>query len=733
MKETQPLVLEIMKQGDLLSMSLFEQKELASTIRHYHQSRVSFAEINRLCQENIFLLNKICIEKSREPDIIPRLKKASQLLWDHLFVRPVKEKLKNTSSRNLILSIDEELINIPWEFIYDGTDFLCLKFGLGRLVRASSQSEAPQYRELNTSLKMLILANPTNDLKSAYLEGKFIRNHFDHKRSQVKINFKSTQIETLYVKKNLHDYDIVHFAGHCEHDKDDPRQSGWVLSDGKFSAQDIQVLGEAFSLPHLVFANACHSAEFEIDPLATDYQHKTYNLAAAFLFSGVRHYIGCAWKVEDQVSLNFAKEFYASLINGECIGECVRRSRLKLIEEYGIASYFWTSHLLYGDPNFSFFLGKNKPLARKSFPKPLIFKKSYLKPCFTVAVFLIALFSFWLLPTKNPRAYMDFLQARRLFSQGKNTQVVFLSSTIIQKDPMFLEIYPLLADTYQRLGDRKSAVKCYFDYIMQAQKKHDHKSLAFAYIGLAWVYQLSGEYTKAFNFYQQALNLSSENNDKLNQAVALRKLAVWYIDKEQYDKALELLTKSSEINRERQHIYEHRYNLACDNFDLGLVFSDKGDLTAAGEFYRKSKVLFEKLKLKNELSDFYFNQGEIYLFEKQYQKALEYYQRGLSIDKEKNDLPSIACDYDMIGELYFELGDLEKAEQSYQLGVKIAKEINAEPELASLYYNLGLLFRQKKHYSQARQYLRQAQELYRKMGLTEYEKIRQEFVELAQD
>ena len=131
---------------------------------------------------------------------------------------------------------------------------------------------------------MLILANPTADLKSAYLEGVNIKNQFDRKRAEISIDFKSTRIDTVYVKKNLRDYDIVHLAGHCEYDTDDPKNSGWVLSDGKFTTTDILALGESLHLPSLIFSNACHSAEAATGPMATDYQEKNYSLASAFLF-----------------------------------------------------------------------------------------------------------------------------------------------------------------------------------------------------------------------------------------------------------------------------------------------------------------------------------------------------------------------------------------------------------------------------------------------------------------
>ncbi len=93
-------------------MSLFEQKELVSTLRHYSQCPVSFTEINRLCQEVVFLLNKANTKEAVKQDLIKGLTKAGQLLRDHLLTKSVKDRLKNTHILDLILSVDEELIHI---------------------------------------------------------------------------------------------------------------------------------------------------------------------------------------------------------------------------------------------------------------------------------------------------------------------------------------------------------------------------------------------------------------------------------------------------------------------------------------------------------------------------------------------------------------------------------------------------------------------------------------------
>jgi len=727
MSENNALVLEVLRQDEALAMSIFEQKEVTSTLRHYGQLSVSFREINALCQEVVSILNKATKLGILEADLINSLKKTGQLLWDHLLTRQVKEKIKTASILDLILSLDEELIHIPWELLYTGESFLSLKFNLGRVIRTKAQTSPPQYRSFSRTPKMLILANPTNDLKSAYLEGAYIKNQFDKKRKEINIDFKSTYIDTLYLKKNLRDYDIVHFAGHCEYDSDNPKDSGWVLSDRRFTAQDIYALGETLSLPTLVFSNACHSAKIALDLIDAGYQKKTYSLASAFLFSGVRHYIGAIRKIEDSAGLSFAKEFYTQLISGKSVGECMRLSRLRLIKEYGITSIPWVSYILYGDPNFVLFRAKVKPARPKFKIKLSTHKKQIAWLTLILSIISICIYLYILLPTINPNTYFLFLKSQRLFRDGNNQEVISLLNRIIEKEPLFLAAYPQLADTYQRLGDKNNALKYYFDYAIYSEKRNDKKNLASSYIGIGWVYHLSGEYQKAFDFYHQAITLAQEFKDKLNTAIALRKLAVWYMDKEDYDKALELLMKSSEINRERQYIYEHRYNLACDYFDIGLVFSDKDDLAAAKEFYNKSRQLFEKMKLKNELSDYYFNLGEICLFEKQYQKVLDCYMKGLKIDEAQGNISSLASDYNMMGELYVAMDNLAEAERFFNQAVSVSQKIDAHLELADAYYSLGLLYKKKNQKNKAREYLRQAQEIYRLIDSPEYQKIKQEF------
>lgn len=733
MEESNVLVLEVLRQGENLAMSIFEENELAQTIRHYSQLSISEEQINRLCQETAAVLNKATKAGSFDPDAVAALRKAGQVLWDQLLSRPVKERLKGTAIRNLVLSLDERLINIPWELLYDGEAFLCLKFNLGRLVKTQQQLSLPRYRSLGGTPRMLILANPTEDLKSAYEEGVYIKNNFDRRRNQVSIDFKSTSIDTLYVKKNIRDYDIVHFAGHCEYQPDDPREAGWVLKDGRFSAPDIVSLGESAPLPSLIFSNACYSASACEGLKAQDYREKNYSLACAFLFSGVRHYIGTIWKIEDPHSLAFAREFYNQLLKGLSIGECLRLARLKLIKDYGNSILSWASYLLYGNPDFALFRGREKPKQALAKKKRLFSgKKLIYLSLAAVGVWLCGYLYFWL-PTLNPSNYFLFLKSRDLFRQGKNNETILISSRIIRESPQFLSAYPLLADSYHKTGRRDEALKYYFEYARCSEREKDRRHLADAYLGIGWIYQLKGDYPRALDFYKKASAICEENDYMLGKATGLRRMAEWHNDNKEYSLALELLTRSAEINRSRQQIYEHRYNLACDYFDMGVVFSNKEDFATARGFYQKSCLLFKRMRLYNELSDCYFNIGETYAYEKEYQAAMDLYLRGLRLDREQNNKFNLASDYSMIGELYLEMDNFPEAEKSFLEAVRLSEEIKAQPELACAYYDLGVLYGKKGRKNKAKEYLRQAQEIYALIDQREYNRIKQELIGLSAD
>ncbi|MFC1657882.1 CHAT domain-containing protein [Candidatus Omnitrophota bacterium] len=724
-------ILEITCQNKQLSMSLYE-KEQVSTLKTISTLSVDFARIGRINNEIIAIINKANQRRLPDDNSIVELQKNTRLLYELLLTRQVKNRLSSLGSINLLLSLDERLITLPWELLFDGKDFLCLKFDLGRSIRTQAFPLQPQRPIITGKPKMLILVNPTGDLRSAYREGLYIKEHLS-RNDNISVDFKSQEIDSAYLCKNLHIYDIVHFAGHCEYDTRNPEESGWVLSDGIICARDFLALGESTGLPSIVFVNACESARTASNLINTDMQNNIYGLGQAFLFVGARHYIGSYWNIEDGASQEFAEEFYNQIASGCSVGQAIRLARLRLFKRKGISTIAWAGYVLYGDPAFVMLSSVSKSALAKMRFEPRIPKITKRRAAILGLVLAAIAFSFALvkiLPAFNPQASFLYSQAEELYAQGKNSKVISLLSRIISGDSQYLPAWKLRGDMYFRLGRFSDALADYFDYARISEKSGQYKHLASAYIKIGWIYHMCGDYQKSQEFYQKAFNLSRKHEDKLNEADAMARLAVWHIDKGDNEAAFSLLMKSSEINRQRSSDIEHRFNLACDYFNIGFLYTERDDYAAAKEFYRKSEDIFQGLGEIPELSDYYFNMGEIALFEKRYDSALEFYQKGLALDEQLGHKFNLSSDYWMLGEFYWETGKLNRAESYFKQGILACQEINNYPVLAGIYYDLGLMYKEIGQSQKAKNFLSLALKLYKNIDTPDYQEVQKEYLAL---
>ena len=346
------LVLEVTREENKLKVSAYEKGVAAEhSLRHYEESAVSFSEIESLCSQITALLSNA--NKTGELTTGPseELRKTSQLLFDEIFPSEIKSRLRGSQCQFLIFSIDEQLVQIPWELLHDGTAFLSLRFACGRIVRTRQKFVPPKLRSSSMTGEMLIIADPTGDLDSAYQEAVCIRNSLEKNVKNIKVHLKTTNIDGQFLKKNIRDYDVVHFAGHADYNPNNPSDSGWILKDQKITARDIANLGESPRFPVIVFSNACQSGATNEWCLKEKYSEEIYGLANAFLLAGAKHYIGTFWKIIDEPSAYFSQQFYEAIFKNIAIGEAVRLARLKLVEKYGPKTVVWASYMLYGDPS----------------------------------------------------------------------------------------------------------------------------------------------------------------------------------------------------------------------------------------------------------------------------------------------------------------------------------------------------------------------------------------------
>jgi len=368
------LHLEVTREEDRIKISAHEQTPgETSTVRHYEEIPVPMDTISTRCREIVETLNKANRQGRVTSDILVKLRGIGQVFSDDLFPHSVKEAIRGTNAGHLVINMDDQLVQVPWELLYDGRRFLCQRFSMGRLVRTrQSLPGGGKARVLARPLKMLILADPRGDLKGAYDEGTQIRDYIDKERELINAALRSGSISPDYIREKIRNFDVVHFAGHSDYDPQDLGEGGWRLTSGNFKARDIMKMGGSAAMPALIFSNACQSARTEEWGIKTDFQDEIFGLANAFVLAGVKHYVGTFWEILDEPSRLFALEFYKQLLSGMSIGEALRHARMQLITEYGEETIVWASYLLYGDPTFNYLdqIEMAEPSEERAAPAP---------------------------------------------------------------------------------------------------------------------------------------------------------------------------------------------------------------------------------------------------------------------------------------------------------------------------------------------------------------------------
>jgi len=859
------LVIEIEKEDNKLKMSAFERiRGIDSTIKHHDECISLEREIQDLCEEIAHLFSKFLQSSHPDNDFLEDLKKIGCALFDHLFTDKVKKTVKNSSATFLVIAMNEYLVNIPWELLHDGKEFLCIRFAVGRIVKTKQESIGGNYREINRPAKMLVIGDPGGDLEYAYKEGIGIRKALDKWKNKVKIISKTGETEVSFVKRNIRDYDIVHFAGHAKYDLSNPHMGGWILKDNIFTAKDIVSLGTTAPMPSVVFSNACQSGKTQEWEVKHGFEEEVYGLANAFLLSGVRNYIGTFWNVADDTCLEFAREFYRHIVEEKPIGEALRLSRLHLIHIKKKSSLAWASYMLYGDPTINIFAPgtKNKRKIRKYIIYLVLFisiliplsirikasfspisisvlnlsdldegKKNWgLSHAVTVnlnripninaidATSLVKLDDlnqktikelgkvtgirlavmgqykregerikvnlvlenplngkvyeskqfevtndlelegvitnnvvsmlkvhipekdaqgFKRSSTNNVMAYRIFSKTWELFLASNYDEAILLCKQALELDPEYADVYKRLGNIYDVKGDRSLALSTYLEYIRLSEKKGDIGNLANALINAGWIYHGNGEYPQAFELYNKGLIKAVEANNKLYEAKAYRQLGTWYTDKGKYDQAESFLLKSMMIDAQNSHIYDYKYNLACDYQGLGILYSYKEDYKKALRYFLKSMNIFKSLnaekqlkwvteRISDKISDNYTCMGDVYFEKGEYDKSMDYYQKGLEIDKIIGWQEGLAGDYRSLGEVYAAKGEFDKALIYYSKSLEIFSATKDEVGLGGVYRALGKLHSKKGAYDIALNYFKQALVIYEKAGFPEVEEIKAE-------
>ncbi len=326
-------------------------------------------------------------------DILNDLKNIGEAFFDQFFPAPIAEKLRLTSEKYLHFHIDPLLSVIPWSVLHDGNCFLSDKFCIGKTIQGYAHSETKKTKE---NLKMLIIADPTEDLDWARLEGERLYKTLKQKvpESVLEIEFiGGRQVTKLKLLSMIKGKNIIHYCGHLFF-SDDPLENGWLLSNNKvLRAREIKNSG---FVTDLVFSNSCQSSkssEKQSNPTILSF------FAGSFLMSGIRSFVGTNWEIADsENTLDFTIRFYTSLFNDKTIGESLFIAGEYARRNYNTNDLTWANYSLHGTPTFRILEEKAK------------LKRDIINPTIV--------YNFY--PTPIAKSYMNFMERNSTSSIMEN-------------------------------------------------------------------------------------------------------------------------------------------------------------------------------------------------------------------------------------------------------------------------------------------------------------------------
>ncbi|MHA1650014.1 MAG: CHAT domain-containing protein [Candidatus Helarchaeota archaeon] len=333
--------LRIIRYGEDFFFSLFtpRAKAVVSQKALFGKSTINLSILNKLQSS----MEDAIFDRNNPRAALDRLRELGAQIYNFI-PKQIRKTIKSIGPKYLMIETGDLLV--PWELAYDGEDFLCIKYCLGKRVFDETRDFRPPPFCIGKKILNVIFvgASPEGVPEISVKDELELFDVYN----QTKRIILSKLIEPDAVKRkvleSLNKGDLIHLTCHGKFEEADPMESALLLSDDILTAKEIDQL-EISNWP-LIFANACSTGAISKKVVGIG------GIARSFLEAGAIAFLGPLFEIPDDIAVEFTKEFYNNLLyNDENLGEAILNTRKRLRDQFGGA--FWATFSLYGDPTLS--------------------------------------------------------------------------------------------------------------------------------------------------------------------------------------------------------------------------------------------------------------------------------------------------------------------------------------------------------------------------------------------
>jgi CHAT domain-containing protein/Flp pilus assembly protein TadD len=228
---------------------------------------------------------------------------------------------------------------------------------------------------------------------------------------------------------------------------------------------------------------------------------------------------------------------------------------------------------------------------------------------------------------------------------------------------------------------------------------------------IAYTYGNLNENTKALGYLEQALAISRELKDRLQEARILMTFSMIYgFNLTEYTKAVGYLEQALAILRESKEP-KARSLQGLTLSALGLFYRPLGEKQKAIDAYNQAQSLYDAENKPKKEAEALSGLAGVYGDLGEGKKEREYLDQALAIHKANNDLPEQASTLTFIAYNYQNLGETEKALKYHQQALEIYRQTKDLFEQARTLNNIGLVYSSRGDRPSAEKYIQQGLEL----------------------
>ncbi|MBI3235652.1 MAG: CHAT domain-containing protein, partial [Bacteroidetes bacterium] len=286
------------------------------------------------------------------PSLLRRLRneEVAKTIFELLIPNDFKMAIRN--QQNILVIVDKATAGYPWEMLQDISTQqspISTTIGMIRQLATEDFSTSVNYTRAN---RALIIGDPVTQgflpaLGGAEEEAKHVSKLLLDNGFETISSIKqpsSSIIKSIFKSE----YKVIHLAGHGFLDKDNPENSGMVIGNGIFlTAKEIQQLTY---IPEMVFINCCHLGKSDLNAENTTNQKYKFaaNLGTQLIRMGVKVVVAAGWAINDTAALEFTKDFYNYMLEGQCFGDAIRNARKNCFFRFPETNT-WGAYQCYGD------------------------------------------------------------------------------------------------------------------------------------------------------------------------------------------------------------------------------------------------------------------------------------------------------------------------------------------------------------------------------------------------